>query len=445
MNKNEYYTLDITDITDTGMGIGHADNMAVFVKGGAVGDTLSVKITKVQKNIAFAIIDKIITPSSHRIEPDCPSFPACGGCVFRNIDYPFELSLKKKAVADVMHRIGKVEKEPTDILFSTPDFYRNKAQFPVKENGVGFYAFHSHRTVDCSSCKIVPEIFTKAANDFSRFLEKNKISVYNEETKTGLVRHFFLRAGAETGEVQAAVVINGDSMPKAETLVEVLRGVFGESLKSVVLNINKKPNNVILGDKNKTVYGKDYIFDYLCGVKVRLSVNSFYQVNHTAAEMLYNKVKEYAKSEGKTVLDLYCGAGTIGLALSKEAKSVIGVEIVEKAVEDARFNAKENGTKNARFICADAASAAKTLAYDKINSDIVVLDPPRKGCDKKLLFTVANDFSPERIVYVSCDRGTLARDVNVLSDLGYKLVEYTVVDMFPRTAHVETVCLLSRQ
>ena len=444
MNKNEIFETVITDISDTGLGIGHVENRAVFVKNAVVGDRLKVKITKVQKNIAFAIIDEITEASKHRIKSDCPHFPVCGGCALRTTDYAFELSLKQNGVYETMRRIGGIDKKPNDIISAENSHYRNKAQFPIGEAGAGFYAVHSHRVVPCDGCRLLPAEFSLAAEEFSRYLKENNIPAFDEQTKRGLVRHLFLRKGYDSHEVQAAVVINGDNIPEEEKLIETFSRVFGENLKSVLLNINRKDTNVILGDKSILLFGEPFITDTLCGVKVRLSLNSFYQVNHAAAELLYKKAAEYAAPEGKTILDLYCGAGTIGLSMANAAKQIIGVEIVPAAVEDAIHNARLNGIKNARFICGDAARAAKMLKQEGITADVVILDPPRKGCDKDLLLTIANGFCPQKIVYVSCDKATLARDVKVLSEMGYNLIEYTPVDMFPRTAHVETVVLITR-
>lgn len=444
MNKNDIVKTEIYDLSDTGMGIGRADNMVVFVRGAVPGDILSARIVKVQKRIAYGIIEELTTPSSHRITPDCPHFLTCGGCALRNLDYRRETELKSKGVFETMRRIGGVEMAPEDILFSDSGRYRNKAQFPIGEKGAGFYALHSHRIVDIKNCLLLPREFSLAAEEFSRFLTQYNIPFYNEQTKKGLVRHLFLRKGEVSSEVQAAVVVFEDSMPHTEELINLFKTVFGDKLKSVALNINSMANNVILGDKTRVIYGAPYIADTLCGVKVRLSLNSFYQVNHKAAELLYKRAALYAEPEGKTVLDLYCGAGTIGLSMAKAAKRIIGVEIVPAAVEDAVYNARQNGIENAWFICADAEAAANTLKTEGIKPDVVILDPPRKGCSEELLNTVAEGFAPERIVYVSCDKATLARDVRILSQLGYNLKEYTTVDMFPRTAHVETVVLITR-
>lgn len=443
MKKNDIITLDITDISSEGSGIGKYDGMAIFVPLTAVDDKISARILKVKKNYAFAKCEDIISASKHRTDIDCGVFARCGGCSLRHIQYSHEAQLKQNRVAQTMQRIGKVKVEAQPIIFAqNPDRYRNKALYPVSdEKEIGFYSRHSHRTVACGNCLLHPEVFYQAGNIFTDFIKERNISVYNEQTHTGLVRHFYLRQGKNTGELMVGVVINGSQLPFAEELIEKLKNVLGENLKSVILNINTKKTNVVLGDKNVCLYGKEYIYDVLCGVKVRISPHSFYQVNHDMAEKLYQKAAQYAEAEGKNILDLYCGAGTIGLSMAKSAKSIIGVEIVDAAVKDAVINAQENGISNARFICDDAANAAKQLKKEKVSADVVILDPPRKGCEQALLNTVANDFVPERIVYVSCDVATLARDTAILEALNYKLVEYTPVDLFPRTAHVETVAL----
>ncbi len=386
---------------------------------------------------------EIITPSSERIENDCPHFNRCGGCAFRHINYEAELALKTNKVKEAVKRIGGVELEPQPILFDKCDRYRNKAQYPLSENGgVGFYAFHSHRIIECEDCFLQPEIFSKITDAVSNFVRQYSISIYNEEKHKGLLRHLYIRKGEISGEVMVCFVINGDKLPNAEIIIAELQRLCGEALKSVVLNINKQDTNVILGDICKTLYGSDYITDTLAGVKVRLSPLSFYQVNTVMANKLYAKAKEYAKPNGKNIIDLYCGAGTIGLSMAKEAKSIIGVEIIEAAVRDAQFNAKENGIDNARFICGDAKTAAEQLKNEGIKPDTVIVDPPRKGCDSELIKIIANDFCPERVVYISCDPATFARDIKIFSEEGYKLEEYTPADLFPRTSHCETVGVL---
>ncbi len=447
MKKNEIIELEITDISAEGSGIGHFEGMAVFVPMTAVGDRLSVKIVKVKKSCAFGIIDNIIEPSPDRIDADCGVFRQCGGCVFRHISYESERRIKYKRVWETVKRIGKVDMKPEPIIAPNGHLrYRNKAQFPVCEDGsVGFYAARSHRAVCCDDCLLQPVEFTAAAEVFGEWMRENSVSAYDETQHRGLVRHLYLRKAVATGELMVVVVINGDRLPASERLVQMLTARLGDDIKSIQININKKDTNVILGDKNILIYGNGYITDVLCGVRIRISPLSFYQVNHDTAELLYRKAAEYACPDGKRVLDLYCGAGTIGLSMADRASEIIGVEIVPQAIEDAKINARENGILNTRFICADAADAARMLAEEGLCPDVVIVDPPRKGCTPELLRTIAEDFVPKRLVYVSCDPATLARDIEILSSLGYSLTEYTPVDMFPRTHHVETVALLSRQ
>ncbi len=446
MKKNDIITLTVTAMSSEGSGIGRYEGIAVFVPQTAVGDTAEVKILKVKSNCAYGRLERLLAPSPDRAQPDCPVFSRCGGCVYRHISYEAELKIKSQRVEDCIRRIGKTAMSPMPICSGTAARYRNKAQYPVASDcTVGFYANHSHRIIPSGDCRLQPEIFGKITELFCRFLKEKDISVYSEETGRGLVRHLYIRHAEKTGEIMVAVVINGESLPESECLISSLRREIGEALKTVVLNINRERTNVILGNKNKTLYGEGVIYDILCGVRVRINPLSFYQVNRNMAERLYEKAREYAAPEGKILLDLYCGAGTIGLSMAKEAKSLIGVEIIPEAVRDAEFNAETNGIRNARFVSADAAKAAEKLKKEGISPDVVILDPPRKGCSAELLHTVAEDFSPERIVYVSCDPATLARDLNILEGLGYKLIEYTPFDLFPRTAHVETVALLSRQ
>jgi len=446
MKKNDIIKLEITDITHEGSGVGKHEGMAVFVPSTAVGDTIEAHILKLNKHYAFAKCNKVIFPSEHRIDTDCDAFLRCGGCAFRHINYKNECELKQNRVTQTMQRIGKVTQSSSQIIAAkNPDRYRNKALYPIADGGeMGFFSRHSHRVVPCGDCPLHPHEFFVAGNAFTAFVKEYKISVYNEQTHTGLLRHFYLRHGKQTGELMVGVVINGNALPHSDKLVEALKSALGENLKSIILNINTKKTNVVLGDKNLLLYGREYIYDILCGVKVRISPHSFYQVNHDMAEKLYKKAAEYAEPQGKNVLDLYCGAGTIGLSMAREAKSVIGVEIVDAAVNDAKTNAKENQILNARFICDDAANAAKQLKNEGVAADVVILDPPRKGCEQELLHTVAIDFSPEKIVYVSCDVATLARDTAILENLGYKLQEYTPVDLFPRTAHCETVAFFKK-
>lgn len=446
MQKNQEIILEITDVTNEGSGVGKYEGMAVFVPLTAVGDIAKVKILKVKKSYAYGKLTELISESENRIENNCPYFSKCGGCAFRHIGYKAECELKYNKVYEAVKRIGGVDLKPQPILFGGDERYRNKAQYPVAQNGnVGFYAFHSHRIIECGDCLLQPFIFSNITNAVTEWAKENNISIYDEEKHKGLLRHIYIRKAEITNEIMVALVINGNGLPFCNSLCERLKSVCGEDLKSVQLNINRDNTNVILGKECKTLYGEDYINDILCGVKVRLSPLSFYQVNHTMAEKLYGKAKEYANPKGKTVIDLYCGAGTIGLSMANDAKSIIGVEIVPQAIEDAEFNAKANGIDNVRFICADASAAAKKLASENVKCDVVIVDPPRKGCVKEVIEIIANNFKPERVVYVSCDPATLARDIKIFDESGYKLKEYTPVDLFPRTSHVETVCLLSKK
>ncbi len=441
MKKNDIVKIDIIDMTVDGSGVGKYEGMAVFVPLTAVGDTASVRILKVKKSYAYGKVEEILIPSNARIENDCPSFKSCGGCVYRHISYEKECEIKQNKVYSAIKRIGGIDLEPKEIIPSNRiSHYRNKEQLPVSVSGkFGFFAKHSHRVIECESCKLQPEIFDKISGSVSEFLTLYNIKPYNEENHTGLFRHLYIRIAEKTGEILVCAVINGNTLPFADEFIKVLKGVCGENLKSVQINKNKEKTNVILGKECEVLYGENYITDILCGVKVRISPLSFYQVNRDMAECLYEKAAEYAECENKNVLDLYCGAGTIGLSMAKRAKSIVGVEIIPEAVEDAKFNAKNNGIENARFICADAAKAAEILKAEGYKPDVVIVDPPRKGCDEALLETIANGFSPERVVYVSCDSATLARDAKFLEEKGYKLIEYTPVDLFPRTAHCETI------
>ena len=446
MKKNDIITVEITDITHEGSGVGKYEGMAIFVPLTAVGDIARVKILKLKKNYAFAKSEQIITPSRDRIATDCDVFNRCGGCSLRHISYQSECALKLNRAMQVMHRIGKTDKMPCDILAAqSPDRYRNKTMYPIAADGsLGFYSRHSHRIISCDDCRLQPEDFTAVGRIFTAWVRQYGISVYNEETHSGLLRHLYIRQGKNSGELMVCIVANGDVLPYADELINSLSKQFGEGLKSVVLNTNKKATNVVLGSKNSLLFGREFIYDVLCGVRFRISPHSFYQVNHDMAELLYEKAAEYAEPEDKNILDLYCGAGTIGLSMASRAKNIIGVEIVDAAIKDAKINAADNGIKNARFICADATVAAEQLANEGTQADVVILDPPRKGCDAQLLKTVTDSFRPERIVYVSCDIATLARDTEILENSGYKLIEYTPVDLFPRTVHCECIALLKR-
>ena len=447
MQKNDKIVLEITDLTSDGSGVGKYEGMAVFVPMTAVGDTALVHIVKVKKNYAYGKLESIIKASDDRCENDCSVFKRCGGCVYRHITYSAECRLKQNHVENCIKRIGGIDINANPIIPAVSQYrYRNKAQFPLSENGkTGFFANHSHNIIECDDCLLQPLEFAKISQIVSLWISKFNISIYNESQHKGILRHLYLRKAEKTGEIMVVIVANSDQVPQVDNLVDALLKEFSAIIKSIILNVNTEDTNVILGKKCITVYGQDYITDVLCDVKINISALSFYQVNHDMTEILYKKAREYACPKDKTVLDLYCGAGTIGLSMANEAKNIIGVEIIPDAIKNAKGNAKNNNINNARFICADATEAAKQLAEEGLSPNVVILDPPRKGCDEEVLRTVANNFAPEKIVYVSCDPATLARDCKIFETLGYKLMEYTPVDLFPRTGHVETVALLGRK
>ena len=447
LKKNDEIYLTVKSCTVQGSGVCDHDGMTVFVRGAVTGDRVLAHIIKVKKTYAVGIIKKLVQRSPMRAKNFCPIAEKCGGCCFAHIKYESELEIKAQQVADNFKRLGKLDITPAPIIPSpSAERYRNKAQYPVGSDGrfatIGFYAPMTHRIIDCADCILQPKEFSEITDIFRNWIREKKISVYNEADGSGIIRHIYIRKAVVTGQIMVCIVANSDSIPHAEALIEQLKEIDG--LVSVVLNINRDKTNVVLGKECKTLFGSDYITDELCGLKFNLSPLSFYQVNHDGAEILYNKAKEYAALTGsETLVDLYCGTGTIGLTMAKDVKSLIGVEIIPQAIENAKENARLNGIDNAEFICADAAQAASTLLERGVKPDIVILDPPRKGCDEALIKTVA-EMSPERVVYVSCDSATLARDCQRFAALGYRTLAATPVDMFPHTAHVETVVLLSK-
>lgn len=449
-HKNDSIELEITAMSSEGAGIGRRDGVAVFVPLTAIGDRAQVKIVKVAKNCAYGILTELLAPSPDRQEPDCPCFRKCGGCVYRHISYAAERGIKEERVRDAIRRIGGFENLAIRPIVGgdTRCGYRNKAQIPLglSPEGkllLGFYAKHSHRIVDAPACPLQPPEFNVITDLFRRWFEEYGDTVYKEETHKGVLRHLYLRYGERTGQIMVCVVINGDKLRHADKLAAMLK-LNVPSVSSFILNTNTERTNVILGKKCRTVFGSDTIEDELCGLRFSLSPLSFYQVNRTQAERLYEKAAEYAGLTGEeTLLDLYCGTGTIGLSMAHKAKKLIGVEIIEAAVENARENAERNGVTNAEFLCGDAAKAAALLLERGEKPDVVILDPPRKGCDQELIAATAR-MEPERIVYVSCDPATLARDLQRFSLLGYQPQEATPFDLFPATSHVETVVLMSK-
>ena len=451
LKKNDIISLQITSATAEGSGVGRAeDGTAVFVPQSAVGDDLRVRIVKVKKTYAFGKIEEIIKPSDARIEPDCPAFRRCGGCVWRHITYAEECRVKEQKVRDAVERIGGIQTtfEPIIACDATAR-YRNKAQLPVGRDKdgnlqIGFYAFHSHRIIDCADCVLQPEQFAEVIHVTRDFVNEYDISVYDETTGQGRLRHLYIRLGEVTDELMVCYVVNGNGLKHEDILVQRLREAL-PNLKTVVFNSNRENTNVILGPKNRVAFGNGYIEDVLCGLKFKISPFSFWQVNRAQAEKLYAKARDYASLSGnELLLDLYCGTGTIGLTMSCDCKSLVGVEIIPDAVKDAEENAERNGIRNARFICADAPAAAEQLRQEGLSPDVVILDPPRKGCGEELVRTICQ-MNPERVVYVSCDPATLARDLKYFAVNGYVTREVTPCDMFSRTAHVESVAFLTRE
>lgn len=450
IKKNEIYETKIIDYTTEGSGVCKIDGMTVFVPSTAVGDRAEVRILKTAKSYAFGKVEKMLEPSKDRIQSDCPVSEKCGGCLFRHITYQAELEFKQKRVYDALTRIGGLPGEIIGRIVGAENSnnYRNKAQLPVAydKDGklcVGFFAPRSHRVIPMNGCMLQSSSFSKAAEVFLSWAEKNKIPPYDESMHKGVLRHLYLRYAEKTDQLMVCVVANADELRHEKDLVAALCSEL-PNLQTVVLNINKDKTNVITGKTCRTLYGDGYITDELCGLKFRISPLSFYQVNRDQAERLYGIAAGYADLRpDETLLDLYCGTGTIGLSMADKVKKLIGVEIIPQAVEDAGRNALENNIYNAEFICADAGKAAIDLHRRGITPDCIVIDPPRKGCDKELITTIVQ-MSPERIVYVSCDPATLARDLAIFNTQGYTTLKATPVDLFPRTGHVECVVLMTK-
>ncbi|RXE58529.1 23S rRNA (uracil(1939)-C(5))-methyltransferase RlmD [Acetivibrio mesophilus] len=447
VKKNEVHTIDITGMTHEGQGVGRIDNFTVFVDGPIEGEKVEIKIIKVNKSYAVGKLLKVLEPSGDRTEPFCPSYKRCGGCSLQHMNYEAGLKFKTNLVRENIRRIGGLEDVVVHdaIGMEQPLNYRNKAQYPVgrykDEVRAGFYAKKSHEIIDCLTCGIQNSVSDRVRAIVREFIMENGVTTYDEIKGEGLVRHIMTRVGFKSGEVMVVLVINGRSIPGQEKLADKLVGDIPQ-IKSIVLNVNRKKTNVILGDENIVVYGRDTITDYIGEFKFNISPLSFFQVNPIQTEVLYRKALEYAQLTGEeTVFDLYCGIGTISLFLSKKAKMVYGVEVVEAAVNDAKENARVNGVENAEFIVGEAEEVIPQMYSRGVRADVVVVDPPRKGCDEAVLKTLV-DMEPRRIVYVSCNPATLARDLKYLAEGGFEVREVQPVDMFPWTAHVETVVLM---
>lgn len=448
MKKNDYLDLEIKGMTNEGNGVGKApDGMAVFVPFTAVGDKIYCKIVKAEKSYAYGIVDSVLSPSENRCDNDCEAFYKCGGCSFRHFTYEQELSIKQDFVKASFERIAKLSPKFEEILgCDKVDSYRNKAQLPVASvNGkavAGFFSKRSHRVMPLSDCKLQPSEFFKIVNEVLCYQNEKGLSCYDETTGKGLLRHIYIRRGEHTGETMLCLVVTKKTSDYDE-LAELVVSKFPQ-IVSVVLNINSKNTNVVLGTQCHTIFGKDTITDIMCKNKIEISPLSFYQVNTLQAEKLYEIAGEYAElSENDTLLDLYCGAGTIGLSMASRVKKLIGVEIVAPAIENAKHNAKINGIKNAEFICADAGKATQSLIERGEKIDVIIADPARKGCDKLSLDSMIK-LAPRRIVMVSCNHATAARDVKYLTENGYNVEKVRTVDLFPRTTHVECVVLMTR-
>ena len=461
MNKNDIVTVEITDIGVSGEGIGHVDGYTLFIKDAVIGDVVEAKVMKAKKNYGYARLMKVITPSEYRVEPKCAFARRCGGCQIQEMSYDRQLVFKDQKIRGNLERIGGFTKDQIDTVMQPvvgmehPFGYRNKAQFPFgtdKEGNpiTGFYAGRTHDIIANTDCALGVEQNKEILEIILQYMRENKIKSYDEKTGKGLIRHALIRYGFKTKEIMVCLVINGKKLPKAERLIEKLIQI--EGMTSITISPNTRRDNVIMGDSYEILWGQGYITDYIGNVKYQISPLSFYQVNPVQTEKLYGLALEYADLKGdETVWDLYCGIGTISLFLAQKAKQVYGVEIVPQAIDDAKENAKINAIDNAEFFVGKAeevlpeyyAEYEREHNGETAHADVIVVDPPRKGCDETLLETIVK-MQPEKVVYVSCDSATLARDLKYLCANGYEIKMCRGVDQFPQSVHVETVCLLSK-
>ena len=451
IKKNDLYTVEITDMTDDGSGIGKVDGYTLFIKDALVGDLAKVKVIKTKKRYGYGRLMEIVKPSPNRVDPPCPAARSCGGCQIQQMSYPAQLAWKQKRVSDLLERIGGIrDYQMLPILgMDRPWRFRNKAQYPVGRGrdgkaAAGFYALHSHNIISCGDCLLQDPRSIQAMEICRRWIDSFGISIYDEKTGRGLIRHNLTRTGAATGQIMVCLVVNGKKIPRQEELIGELTKV--EGMTGICLSPNQERTNVILGSSFRVLWGQGYITDRIGDVSYRISPLSFYQVNPLQTEKLYRTALEFADpQEDEVVFDLYCGIGTISLFLARAASQVYGIEIVPAAIEDARLNAQDNGLENVHFYCGKAEELTPRLCQEKdIRADIVVVDPPRKGCDASLL-EFLGFLSPRKIVYVSCDPATLARDLAVLTGKGYRVDKVRCCDMFPHSVHVESAVLLTRQ
>ena len=461
MNKNDIVTVEITDIGVSGEGIGHVDGYTLFIKDAVIGDVVEAKVMKAKKNYGYARLMKVITPSEYRVEPKCAFARRCGGCQIQEMSYDRQLVFKDQKIRGNLERIGGFTKEQIEAVMQPvvgmehPFSYRNKAQFPFgtdKEGNpiTGFYAGRTHDIIANTDCALGVDQNREILEIILQYMRENKIKSYDEKTGKGLIRHALIRYGFKTKEIMVCLVVNGKKLPKAERLIEKLIQI--EGMTSITISPNTRRDNVIMGDSYEILWGQGYITDYIGNVKYQISPLSFYQVNPVQTEKLYGLALEYADLKGdETVWDLYCGIGTISLFLAQKAKQVYGVEIVPQAIDDAKENAKINAIDNAEFFVGKAeevlpeyyAEYEREHNGETAHADVIVVDPPRKGCDETLLETIVK-MQPEKVVYVSCDSATLARDLKYLCANGYEVMVCRGVDQFPQTVHVETVVLLSK-
>ena len=461
MNKNDIVTVEITDIGVSGEGIGHVDGYTLFIKDAVIGDVVEAKVMKAKKNYGYARLMKVITPSEYRVEPKCAFARRCGGCQIQEMSYDRQLVFKNQKIRGNLERIGGFTKDQIDTVMQPvvgmehPFGYRNKAQFPFgtdKEGNpiTGFYAGRTHDIIANTDCALGVEQNKEILEIILQYMRENKIKSYDEKTGKGLIRHALIRYGFKTKEIMVCLVVNGKKLPKAERLIEKLIQI--EGMTSITISPNTRRDNVIMGDSYEILWGQGYITDYIGNVKYQISPLSFYQVNPVQTEKLYGLALEYADLKGdETVWDLYCGIGTISLFLAQKAKQVYGVEIVPQAIDDAKENAKINAIDNAEFFVGKAeevlpeyyAEYEREHNGETAHADVIVVDPPRKGCDETLLETIVK-MQPEKVVYVSCDSATLARDLKYLCANGYEIKMCRGVDQFPQSVHVETVVLLSK-
>ena len=444
LEKNKIYRARIEGYTSEGLGVARIDGQAVFVHRALRGEDCDVLLLKVLKNAAFGKVVKVHEPSPHRVEPDCPYYGKCGGCDFRHMDREEELYAKKTRVQDALWRIGGSDVQVEEILAGERLHYRNKSQFPIAADGtVGFYKARSHQVIPVENCLLQKVDTNNVQLKFDRYIRLYNVSCYDERTRQGLLRHLYVRSNG-AGESLVCIFANGRELPHEAELVALLREA-SPRIVGVVLGVNTQPTGAILGKEYRTLWGTDVLTDELCGLTFRLSVPSFYQVNREMAEVLYAKAVEFAALTGtETVLDLYCGAGTITQVMARHAGRVIGAEIVPEAIEDAKANAERNGVENVEFFCGDASAVAADFAAKGLRPDVICVDPPRKGLAPEVVRAAAQ-MAPRRIVYVSCDPATLARDVKLFAAEGYGAVRAAAVDMFPGTANVESVVALERR